>query len=176
MGIFKKYLGMIPADGPFYKRPIDSNDGKMSYSSQNIGINTLSDYVKRMFHRAGINTEGREVRNHSLRVTQVTTLHDSGAIPSIFAPGRAIVAMPWMGTNGRVSSARLNFRKIWTFPTLCQKPLSTLSPKPPRCRVKGRNFRGPSNPRTRKKNVCTPALRAIPTKLSNWMYPSLLRR
>ena len=68
VGIFKRYLPTIPRDGAFCKRPIDYADGRMSFPAQSIGVNTLGEYVKRMFAQADIHTVGRRICNHSLRV------------------------------------------------------------------------------------------------------------
>jgi len=42
--IFKLHLSMIPANGPFYRKPLSSSFG---FGKQSVGINTLSTYTKK---------------------------------------------------------------------------------------------------------------------------------
>ena len=74
VNLFKKYLSLIPADGPFYKSPING----LRFSKQNIGHNTLEKYMKQMFTKAAIPLEGRNITNHSGKVTLCTNLFNSG--------------------------------------------------------------------------------------------------
>ena len=73
--IFKLYLSMIPAEGPFYRKPLSS---VFAFGSQNVGLNTLSVYTKTMFEECGIDTGGRRIVNHSGRVTCCTRLYNDG--------------------------------------------------------------------------------------------------
>ena len=74
--MFKKYLSLIPSSGPFYRKPLKSLPGKTGprYSVQTVGINTLKAMMKTMFCQAGISIEGRNISNHSGKVTCRTTL------------------------------------------------------------------------------------------------------
>ena len=75
--LYETYLALIPRIGPFYRRPIQSTSG-LKYSSQTVGINTLGTYMKRMFADANINTTGRNITNHSGKVTCCTALYNAG--------------------------------------------------------------------------------------------------
>ena len=76
--IFKQYFALIPSEGPLYRRPITAKEGECKFSKQHIGANTLNVYLKSMFNAANINTEGRKISNHSLRVGLVTAMQDTG--------------------------------------------------------------------------------------------------
>ena len=75
--LYETYLALIPRIGPFYRRPIQSTSG-LKYSSQTVGINTLGTYMKRMFADANINTNGRNITNHSGKGTCCTALYNAG--------------------------------------------------------------------------------------------------
>lgn len=75
--IYKKYLSLICKGGNFYKRPNDFST-TLSFSRQNIGINTLGNYMAKIFEQAGIDMDGRRITNHSGRVTCCTTLYAAG--------------------------------------------------------------------------------------------------
>ena len=70
----EKYLAPIPRIRPFYRRPIQSSLG-LVFSSQTGGITTLVTCMKRMFVDARINTNGRNVTNHSGKATCCTALY-----------------------------------------------------------------------------------------------------
>ena len=74
--MFKKYLSLIPSSGPFYRKPLKSLPGKTGprYSVQTVGINTLKAMMKTMLCEAGIIINGRNISNHSGKVTCATTL------------------------------------------------------------------------------------------------------
>ena len=78
--LFKRYLEIIPKNGPFYRRPLInlSFQGTPRFSQQPVGTNKLSSYMKNMFSYAGISTEGRNISNHSGKVTLCTNVHNSG--------------------------------------------------------------------------------------------------
>jgi len=65
--IFVKYVSIIRAYGPFYRKPLSSVLGK-----QHIHINALAGYMKRMFKESGLGTDDRRIVNHSSRVTYCT--------------------------------------------------------------------------------------------------------
>ena len=75
--LYETYLALIPRIGPFYTRPIQSTSG-FKYSSQTVEINTLGTYMKRMFADVNINTNGRNIRNHSGKVTCCSALYNAG--------------------------------------------------------------------------------------------------
>ena len=75
--IYEKYLGLIPAIGPFYRRPIEST-GSPKFSSQPIGEKKLSCMMKYLFSEAGIDTGDRNITNHSGKVGCCTTLFNEG--------------------------------------------------------------------------------------------------
>ena len=67
--IFEYYLSLIPPEGPFYRRPLPGTPTR--YSKQVIGVNKLSNIVKRFCEKAGF--EGY-FTNHSGKVTCATEL------------------------------------------------------------------------------------------------------
>lgn len=76
--LFEIYLDNIPKTGPFYRKPLPSKPNRaIVFSSQCVGINTISKYMKDMFIAAGIDTTGRNIRNHSGKVTLCTNLYSS---------------------------------------------------------------------------------------------------
>ena len=74
--LFKKYLGLIPKNGSFYRRAMKELPGEREprFSTQCVGVNTLKMMIKKMFEEAGIPTEGRNITNHSGKVTCATNL------------------------------------------------------------------------------------------------------
>ena len=78
VNIFKKYLSLIPKEGAFYKKPLDNQENRIVFSSQNVGENKLRTYMKTIFQGAGINTDGRKITNHSARKCQITTMYHAG--------------------------------------------------------------------------------------------------
>ena len=74
-------MSLIPNVGTFYKRPIEqtnSNNCTLRFSTQVIGVNKLSTYVKCMSKDAGINVDNKNISNHSGKVTCATTLYNHG--------------------------------------------------------------------------------------------------
>lgn len=66
VSLFETYLDNIPKSGPFYRKPLPPKlTRSIVFSSQCVGVNTISKYMKDMFTEAGIDTEGRNIRNHS---------------------------------------------------------------------------------------------------------------
>lgn len=64
-------------DRTIYRKPLpNKNNGATSFSKQCIGINTLGRYMKAMLSEAGIDTAGRNIRNHSGKVTLCTRLYE----------------------------------------------------------------------------------------------------
>ena len=76
--IIERYVSHIQPCGPFYRRPIAVLGGSPMYSVKPYGINALGKLMKQMFTEAGIDMTDRKITNHSARVTQVTTLLNSG--------------------------------------------------------------------------------------------------
>lgn len=76
VNLFETYLDNIPQAGPFYRKPLPSKPTRaIVFSSQCLGVNTISKYMKDMFAEAGIDTAGRNIRNHSGKVTLCTSLY-----------------------------------------------------------------------------------------------------
>jgi len=73
--IFALYLSMMPPNGAFYRKPLDS---AFTFGKQCFGINMLLNYMKRMYGGAGIATDDRNTVNHSGRVTCCTRLFNDG--------------------------------------------------------------------------------------------------
>ena len=73
--IFALYLRMIPPNGIFYRKPLDS---VFAFGKQCVGINMLSNYMKHMYGEAGITTDNRNIVNHSRCVTCCTRLFNDG--------------------------------------------------------------------------------------------------
>lgn len=69
VSIFEFYLGLIPANGPFYRRPLVGSPPR--YSIQVIGVNKLAHIVKNFCEKAGF--QGY-FTNHSGKVTCATEL------------------------------------------------------------------------------------------------------
>ena len=79
VNLFKTYINLIPQDGPFYKRPVIKLRNTIpQFSNQNVGEKTLKVYFKRMFQLAKIDTTGRNISNHSGKVTLCTELFNQG--------------------------------------------------------------------------------------------------
>jgi hypothetical protein len=78
------FLSPIPRVGPFYRKPliesfISKSENKVSrFSAGKIPINKLSTMFKKFYEDAGISLDGRNITNHSGRVTLCTTLYNSG--------------------------------------------------------------------------------------------------
>ena len=66
---FEFYLTLIPATGPFYRRPI--GDSPPRYSTQAIGLNTLKTIAKNFCTEAGFSSQ---YSNHSGKETCATEL------------------------------------------------------------------------------------------------------
>jgi len=77
MQLFKKYLASIPEDGPFYRKP-KITLRTVQFTSQNVGVHTLSKYIQSMFASAMINTDNRRITGHSGKVTLCTRLYNAG--------------------------------------------------------------------------------------------------
>ena len=81
ISLYAKYLSLIPNVGTFYKRPIEqtnSDNCTLRFSTQVIGVNKLSTYVRCMLKDAGINVDNKNISNHSGKVTCATTLYNHG--------------------------------------------------------------------------------------------------
>jgi len=81
ISLYAKYLSLIPNVGAFYKRPheqTNSDNCTPRFSTQVIGVNKLSTYVKCMFKDADINVDNRNISNQSGKVTFATTLYNRG--------------------------------------------------------------------------------------------------
>ena len=80
VGIMDKYLAAIPREGRFYRRPLPNKSGKICFSQQHVGINTLSKYVQTMFSKAGIpwREQHRNISNHSGKAACCTQLYEQG--------------------------------------------------------------------------------------------------
>ena len=77
--LYEKYLSLIPQKGPLYRKPLDSVPGTLPRFSANcIPINQLSNMFKKFYADAGINTDNRNISNHSGRVTCCTRLYNAG--------------------------------------------------------------------------------------------------
>ena len=74
--LFRKYINSLKEvpGTEFYKKPLQG----MKFSSQNIGINTLDVYMRRMFVEAGIDITGRKITGHSGKRTMMSTLYNNG--------------------------------------------------------------------------------------------------
>ncbi|XP_051867999.1 uncharacterized protein LOC127568373 [Pristis pectinata] len=72
VSLLRRYLSMIPSEGPFYRRPVP---GTMQFSEQAIGVHTLERYSKEICEAAGIS--GHHT-GHSGRVSSATTLYNRG--------------------------------------------------------------------------------------------------
>ena len=69
----------VPESGRFYRKPLPSKElGNVRFGKLPVGINTLGKYMKSMFAKAGISTEGRNITNHSGKVTCATSLFSKG--------------------------------------------------------------------------------------------------
>ena len=52
--LFKTYLALIPANGPFYRRPLQQRENVgPRFSSTPLGVNTMKTLMKSMFETAG---------------------------------------------------------------------------------------------------------------------------
>ena len=74
VSIYEKYLSLIPAVGPFYRKPL-VNPSKIIFSSQVVGPSKLYEYIPKMVKLAGIDTTGRVITGHSGKVSCCTSLY-----------------------------------------------------------------------------------------------------
>ena len=76
--LFKLYLSLVPADGPFYKRPKKETaiSSGPAFSSQNVGVHTLQKYLRNMCLAAKIDISDRNITGHSGKVTLCTRLYN----------------------------------------------------------------------------------------------------
>ncbi|XP_067875602.1 uncharacterized protein [Heterodontus francisci] len=72
VSLFRRYLSMVPSDGPFYRRPLP---GQLEFCQQAIGVHTLERYSKEICEAGGIS--GRHT-GQSGRVSSVAALHSRG--------------------------------------------------------------------------------------------------
>ncbi|XP_078093639.1 uncharacterized protein LOC144509131 isoform X4 [Mustelus asterias] len=72
VSLFRRYLSMVPRDGPFYRRPLP---GRLGFCQQAIGVHTLERYSKEICEAGGIS--GRHT-GQSGRVSSVAALHSRG--------------------------------------------------------------------------------------------------
>ena len=74
--IYETYLNLIPRKGAFYRKPLQGTDenNNLRYSCNTIPQNIIRLTMKTLFQEAEISTEGRNISNHSTRVTLCTTL------------------------------------------------------------------------------------------------------
>ena len=78
VSFFRTYLSLIPPQGRFYRRPLPGkNKGKVSFSSQHIGVNKLSGLLAQMCLKAGVSMEDRNITGHSGKVTCCTRLYEA---------------------------------------------------------------------------------------------------
>lgn len=74
---YEKYLDVIGHSGRFYRRSLPPRNGDLVFSQQPVGVNTLRGYMKAMFNLAGIDYQGRNISNHSGKVTCCTRLYEA---------------------------------------------------------------------------------------------------
>ncbi|XP_067830694.1 early endosome antigen 1-like isoform X2 [Heptranchias perlo] len=72
VSLFRRYLSMVPSDGPFYRRPLP---GRLEFCQQAIGVHTLERYSKEICEAGDIS--GRHT-GQSGRVSSVAALHSRG--------------------------------------------------------------------------------------------------
>uniref|UniRef100_UPI00398EFE2D uncharacterized protein n=1 Tax=Pristiophorus japonicus TaxID=55135 RepID=UPI00398EFE2D len=72
VSLFRRYLSMVPCDGPFYRRPLP---GRLEFCQQAIGVHTLERYSKEICEAGNIS--GRHT-GQSGRVSSVAALHSRG--------------------------------------------------------------------------------------------------
>ena len=76
--LFKKYMSFRPSDAPsdvFYLQPIEKPNGNTWYRNRPLGHNPLSQTVKKLVDKIGVNGF---FTNHSLRRTCATRLYNKG--------------------------------------------------------------------------------------------------
>lgn len=78
--LFDLYLSLIPRKGPLYRKPLPEN-GKSKFPR--FGATTISDpnlrgMFKKFYDEAGVSREGKNISNHSGRVTCVSALYNAG--------------------------------------------------------------------------------------------------
>jgi hypothetical protein len=79
--LFRRYIGLVQnvgTSGRFYLRPLPNKEGRIVFSEQPVGINTLAKYHEKMFEKAGIQVESRNITGHSGKVTLATSLYEKG--------------------------------------------------------------------------------------------------
>ena len=77
--LYETYLSLIPRTGPLYRKPLESvTSYGPKFSANTIPINQMSQMFKRFYAEAGIDTTGRNISNHSGRVTCCTRLYNEG--------------------------------------------------------------------------------------------------
>ena len=69
--VFSTYMALIPASGPFYRRPIKGSAAPPCFSLQVVGKNTLKTVFKRFCAQAGFIGN---FTNHSGKVTCATNM------------------------------------------------------------------------------------------------------
>ncbi|XP_041033864.1 uncharacterized protein LOC121271730 [Carcharodon carcharias] len=72
VSLFRRYLSMVPSNGPFYRRPLP---GRLEFCQQAIGVHTLERYSKEICEAGGIS--GRHT-GQSGRASSVAALHSRG--------------------------------------------------------------------------------------------------
>ncbi|XP_066290479.1 zinc finger MYM-type protein 2-like [Branchiostoma lanceolatum] len=78
VNLFATYLNSLPEkQGSFYRRPL-ANTCPPRCSLQVVGVNKLKTYMKTMCASAGIPMEGRNITNHSGKVTCATQMFAAG--------------------------------------------------------------------------------------------------
>ncbi|XP_048750403.2 uncharacterized protein LOC125662277 [Ostrea edulis] len=77
--IYEKYLSLIPRTGHLYRKPLETvSSYGPKFGANAIPINQMSQMFKRFYAEAGIDTAGRNISNHSGRVTCCTRLYNEG--------------------------------------------------------------------------------------------------
>lgn len=60
VGLLRRYLSLVPSEGPFYRRPVYTPAGvPVRFSTQVVGVNTFSKWHKEMRERAGLDAWAR---------------------------------------------------------------------------------------------------------------------
>ena len=77
--LYDTYLSLIPGRGSLYRKPLDSTSSSAPrFSVNTIPVNQMSKMFQRFYAEAGIDTSGRNISNHSGRVTCCTRLYNEG--------------------------------------------------------------------------------------------------
>ncbi|XP_066288271.1 zinc finger MYM-type protein 3-like [Branchiostoma lanceolatum] len=78
VNLFETYINSLPhQQGSFYRRPMVKSTVP-KFTLQPVGKNTLSTYIKTMCAKAGVLTAGRNLTNHSGKVTCATQMWAAG--------------------------------------------------------------------------------------------------